>query len=485
MNLNSNTDVKVAAGATLEFDNRLNLMGNTLTKTGAGEIQFNSNVITGNGTVDCQEGTCSGSGTVSGDLNNGGGTVSPGNSPGVLDIEGNYTQSTEGLLLIELGGTDAGVDHDVLKVGGVADLAGELEVTLIDGFQPELGDSFAILDFEGLSGGFEQITLPSLAGGLAWNASQLNASGSLSVALVPEPCSCLLLTAGFVGIALVTRDRRFRMNLASNLVRHGALVVLSMSIVTLSSGTVSAQWSLVDDFNRADSAVVGNGWTEIESTGGADDSTGAQTNLQVLNNTLQLEEPKTPAITTHGNLPLGDNAIVEGTTGTLYFQLTATPPDPPEYYGMHMVLGDLAPPNQSTNGYTVMAINSTSSSGWTDPNPNQLVHNGGWGEFDQLAAGQLYNYWWVVDTAANAWDIYRTTDENFPGAADLLVEGAAYRVNNNNDLITLGIRLLGENQGSDQLNIDNIYMDTSGENLTFPFEVTPPTGFAWSRGGIG
>ena len=64
-------------------------MGNTLTKTGVGTLAINNNVLTGGGTVNCEQGTCSGTGTIGGDLNNGGGTISPGNSSRVLTVNGN------------------------------------------------------------------------------------------------------------------------------------------------------------------------------------------------------------------------------------------------------------------------------------------------------------------------------------------------------------------------------------------------------------
>ena len=109
------------------------------------------------------------------------------------------------------------------------------------------------------------------------------------------------------------------MKIVRKVLGSGGIVVLSLTIGVLCSSVVSADWALLDDFNRADSAVVGNGWTEIEykkSTDPAEgDSTGAQPNLQVLNNTLQLEEPGTSTGPsqglTHGNLPLGGNSIAE------------------------------------------------------------------------------------------------------------------------------------------------------------------------------
>lgn len=73
---------------------------------------------------------------VGGDVNNGGGTISPENSPGVMEIEGEFTQGEDGSLLIELGGTTAGDEHDVLRVDGEASLDGTLEVSLVDGYVP-------------------------------------------------------------------------------------------------------------------------------------------------------------------------------------------------------------------------------------------------------------------------------------------------------------------------------------------------------------
>ena len=78
--LHSLTDVNVASGAELIFTNLLDLNGNTLTKTGAGTMSIRSDFVTGGGTLNVAEGAVSGNGTVGGDVNNSGGTISPGNS---------------------------------------------------------------------------------------------------------------------------------------------------------------------------------------------------------------------------------------------------------------------------------------------------------------------------------------------------------------------------------------------------------------------
>lgn len=158
--LHNNTTVTIGSGATLEFNNRLNLNGSSLTKTGSGTMAINNNVLTNGGTVNCQEGTCSGTGTVSGNLNNDS-TVAPGNSPGILTVDGDYTQGANATLAVEIGGLSPGEDHDKLVVTGVANLDGTLDVSLIDGFGPNDGDAFDILDSASVSGNFNTLTLPA------------------------------------------------------------------------------------------------------------------------------------------------------------------------------------------------------------------------------------------------------------------------------------------------------------------------------------
>jgi choice-of-anchor B domain-containing protein len=196
VNLLANTSIDVASDSTLSFNNALDLMGNTLTKTGEGALAINNKLTTAGGTVDVQQGTISGNGTIAGDVDNGGGTISPGNSPGVLVIEGDLTQGEGGSILIELSGTAAGSQYDTLRIDGHLSADGTLEVRLLDGFQPSLSDTFDILAFGSLSGGFDKVILPDLAGTLGWDDSSLLVDGSLSV--VPEPATIIPLCLGLM-----------------------------------------------------------------------------------------------------------------------------------------------------------------------------------------------------------------------------------------------------------------------------------------------
>ena len=86
VDLHSDTFVNVGSGASLVFNNRVNLNGQSLIKTGLGEIFFNNHLASEDGMFFCQEGVCSGTSTISANVVNGGGTISPGNSMGVTPV---------------------------------------------------------------------------------------------------------------------------------------------------------------------------------------------------------------------------------------------------------------------------------------------------------------------------------------------------------------------------------------------------------------
>jgi len=67
--------------------------------------------------------------------------------------------------------------------GGPVTPGGRLRIELEDGYQPAAGDTFDILDFEDVDGGFETFTLPSLPASLVWNLDSLYTDGVLSVGL--------------------------------------------------------------------------------------------------------------------------------------------------------------------------------------------------------------------------------------------------------------------------------------------------------------
>ena len=63
-----------------------------------------------------------------------------------------------------------GVDYDALNIAGSAALSGILDVSLTGTFDPVVDNAFEVLRAEsGIFGQFDELMLPALAAGLAWN----------------------------------------------------------------------------------------------------------------------------------------------------------------------------------------------------------------------------------------------------------------------------------------------------------------------------
>ncbi len=88
-----------------------------------------------------------GNGAIIGDLINAG-IVSPGHSPGRIQVSGNYTQTSTGLLRIEIGGRDLS-QHDLLSIGGAASLAGTLELVRLNNFKLKRHEAVTFLTASG------------------------------------------------------------------------------------------------------------------------------------------------------------------------------------------------------------------------------------------------------------------------------------------------------------------------------------------------
>jgi hypothetical protein len=184
----------------------------TFNQTG-GTLDVSNVVIVGtNGLFDFQGGTASvgnalenfgtfkgsGAGTFNGYVINYG-TVSPGASPGVLAINGNYTQNY-GTLDIELAGYLQGFEYDLLSITGTATLDGTLSVSLLDTFSPVFGSNFNILHADGgVSGVFNTFSAPSLGGGLGWQVAY--GSNDVNLTVTPEPLAMTLFLLGGAPIA--------------------------------------------------------------------------------------------------------------------------------------------------------------------------------------------------------------------------------------------------------------------------------------------
>jgi fibronectin-binding autotransporter adhesin len=154
----------------------------TLTQS-AGTTIVDGNLITGQ-TATLLGGTLRGIGTVTAPtLNNAGGTVHPGSSPGLLTIAGNYAQAPAGTLAVDVAGTTPGSGYSRLAVTGNASLGGTLDVT--NSFVPPVGQALLVLT----TGGTRTGTFSSLAvhGDPGYDLQYNPANVTLIAQAVPEP----------------------------------------------------------------------------------------------------------------------------------------------------------------------------------------------------------------------------------------------------------------------------------------------------------
>ena len=77
---------------------------------------------------------------------------------GALAIVGNYAQTSAGIFQLELGGLTPGSQFDLLNVSGTTNLTGTLDVSLINGFFPAVGNTFTFLTSGGTRTGSFSIT---------------------------------------------------------------------------------------------------------------------------------------------------------------------------------------------------------------------------------------------------------------------------------------------------------------------------------------
>ena len=197
---------KIGAG-TLRLDGDNTYTG--LTNVQAGTLVVNGSVL---GDVSLAANTVlGGAGNIGGNVINEG-TVAPGNSPGTLTVDGDYTQISTAQLLIELGGAGSG-EFDVLNILGDAFLGGGLDVSLWNGFIPDIGDSFDFLLAQAIQGTFDSVLLPvftdrqlNLDYGLDYVRLTVVGTGPVSV---PEPSVLALFSVGLLVIGFAGRRRRW------------------------------------------------------------------------------------------------------------------------------------------------------------------------------------------------------------------------------------------------------------------------------------
>jgi hypothetical protein len=162
-------------------------IGGTLINSGLAASLGGVNVLPG--------GDLAGAGTIDGNLFNAG-LVRPGLSPGVLTVNGDYLQAPEGALELEVGGTNAGVDHDQLRVTGTTVLDGALRLLLAGDFAPGRA-SFPLLQTPLTVGAFAAKSVIAADGSRL--LLDLGADGSATFRPQPPSIARLIVSRGRPG----------------------------------------------------------------------------------------------------------------------------------------------------------------------------------------------------------------------------------------------------------------------------------------------
>ncbi len=96
--------------------------------------------------------------TVGGLTNSGSITLGPAST---LAVNGAFTQTSSGTLAVQLGGTPDGGQFGKLVATGTTTLDGDLDASLVGGYQGTVGDSFTVSSFPAHTGSFATMHLPS------------------------------------------------------------------------------------------------------------------------------------------------------------------------------------------------------------------------------------------------------------------------------------------------------------------------------------
>lgn len=141
--------------------------------------------------------------------------LAPGDGLGTLGV--GRTSSTYGLtcgqttsLDFELGGTATG-QYDLLKIAGLVSLDGYLDIHWVNGYVPNIGDSWIILDNDGVdkivgrfangvnSGlGYDLLSIHGATYRLDYNVGELPNNLQLTVVAVPEPAGIAMIGLGLL-----------------------------------------------------------------------------------------------------------------------------------------------------------------------------------------------------------------------------------------------------------------------------------------------
>jgi len=201
---NTAGDFSNAGAVEIGASSVLNVNGGGGSYTQSGGSTRIDGSLRASGGVDFGAGTLEGIGTIVGNVTLSGTTIQPGDAPGTLTIQGDYSQT--GGVYNELISSSA---NGLLDVFGRATLGpgAELNINLLNGFIPMFGETFTIMEFASSIGFFANapggiFTMDSFQWQIAYNPTDIVLTfESVAPPTVPEPSTLILIATG-LGVCL-------------------------------------------------------------------------------------------------------------------------------------------------------------------------------------------------------------------------------------------------------------------------------------------
>jgi hypothetical protein len=172
-----------------------------------------------------------------------------------VTASGTFTQTSTGILGIQLGGPPAGLLFGTLKAGGAATLAGTLSANLVNGYSPSVGDGFTLLTYASQSGTFAAYQLPS-GSSYAFQPA-VNPTYTGIGAVPPQPSTAINVSSAvgtsstnFVGVNLVLWDDQMNTTETQQMVEAAGL-----SIFRFPGGSDSDDYHFNQSSNDGDTSA--------------------------------------------------------------------------------------------------------------------------------------------------------------------------------------------------------------------------------------
>jgi len=245
-------------------------------------------------------------------------------------------------------------------------------------------------------------------------------------------------------------------------------------LLVASHSSLWASFQLVEDFENGTQGTAPAGWT-ISNSRSNTTSLLVETDPSGATNLVGSLSGADQSANRTGNafLPLGASIGSTSQAATLFLRFYAE--DYTVTNGFNHFVG-LAKPNAPSNW-----SDFTSYFGATGTIPDLVARdqsqtpNGANVDVGDLTRGQWYYAWLVVNNAADQYKLYVNTSGASPVAGDLVAENFANRDTSNTSIQTLLLRLGQNKDGNRSVFYDDIYLDTSAENLSNPISNPAPT----------